>query len=641
MPYIDIQNQDYVNTLYLYTIGLKNGRYDTIDTDGIKESYSNNASDLHSFDKLIQRFNENIQKIYSSDIASDSLKISEYYYNTYNTYRKFITYDSSLLKLNESTITQHVMNDNAYNLNMDSSTNIYNLYDFKGIALNYYYPLNGRIATLEDIFAEYFYDYIVAIDMQNEAENRGYYYFDKSLPYQLQFSYSILSIGSTFENEDGEKETILYDGTTIPTVDDIISERMYIVIQSGKMPPRKIYFTNEYGPTLFLNDDKYNLKYRGQSDKDLYEYILNDNQIFKLCDITRFRSWGYKLSFPDKDNKLNPFLSFNNILSINIGDKITDIIDKLYIRLYTFAILITYGGENTTVASFNIGNNLIDEGITKKNILDHSNIKFNASDFKIPEEAISGNNININSDILNTSFITSSINDTYTFIKDKKMGNVLQPKTTNENTYFAFCVIPAIVIKECSYNLISSSQDTSSDLNIKLTPIPTAQTITIPFKFYQCNLLTEGNVLDHSNDNSQFNNTKFNGIKMYIDDIRNKAAVKIAVSDNITVSNTETVDDPISSVPFNNILQGVQFSGKLEFPDGTNENNAYGLLLSKIPFKDLTTYQMYNIIQVQTPNIKIEMVDVIPGFYTKENEEYLPAFMEYIQPRPVFLKYIE
>ena len=626
MPYIDIQNQDYVNTLYLYTIGLKNGRYDTIDTDGIKESYSNNASDLHSFDKLIQEFNKN---------KEDSSKISKYYYNTYNTYRKFITYDSSLLKLNESTITQHVMNDNAYNLNMDSSTNIYILYDFKGIALNYYYPLNGRIATLEDIFAEYFYDYIVAIDMQNEAENRGYYYFDKSLPYQLQFSYSILPIGSTFENEDGETETILYDGTTIPTVDDIISERMYIVIQSGKMPPRKIYFTNEYGPTLFLNDDKYNLKYRGQSDKDLYEYILKDNQIFKLCDITRFRSWGYKLSFPDKDNDLlNPFLSFNNILSINIGDKITDIIDKLYIRLYTFAILITYGGENTTVASFNIGNNFIEEGITKKNILDHSHIKFKESDFKIPEEAISGNNINIISDILNTSFIKSSINESYTFIDNNKMGDVLQPKTNNEKTYFAFCVIPAIVIKECSYNLISSSQDIKEGLNIKLTPIPTVQTITIPFKFNQCNLLTEHNVLDHSND------TEFDGIKMYIDDIRNKAAVKITVSNNITVSNTETVDDPISSVPFNNILQGVQFSN-IEFPDDTTDKDAYGLLLSEIPFKDLTTYQMYNIIQVQTPNIKIEMVDVIPGFYTKENEEYLPAFMEYIQPRPVFLKYIE
>ena len=631
MPYIDIQNQDYVNTLYLYTIGLKNGRYDTIDTDGIKESYSNNASDLHSFDKLIQEFNKN---------KKDSSKISEYYYNTYNTYRKFITYDSSLLKLNESTITQHVMNDNAYNLNMDSSTNIYNLYDFKGIALNYYYPLNGRIATLEDIFAEYFYDYIVAIDMQNEVENRGYYYFDKSLPYQLQFSYSILPIGSTFENEDGEKETILYDGTTIPTVDDIILERMYIVIHSGKMPPRKIYFTNEYGPTLFLNDDKYNLKYRGQSDKDLYEYILKDNQIFKLCDITRFRSWGYKLSFPnknDKDDRLNPFLSFKTGLDINISDKITNITDKIYIRLYTFAILITYGGENTTVASFNIGNNLIDEGITKKNILDHSNIKFNASDFKIPASSINDNNINVNSDILNTSFITSSINDTYTFIKDKKMGNVLQPKTTNEKTYFAFCVIPAIVINKCSYNLISSFQDNTSELNIKLTPVPTGQTIIIPFKFNQCNLLTKDNVLDHSNDN----NSPFNDTKMYIDEIRNQAAVKITVSDNITISNTETVDDPISSVPFNNILQGVQFSNNLEFPDGTTDKNAYGLLLSKIPFKDLTTYQMYNIIQVQTPKIKIEMVDVIPGFYTKENEEYLPAFMEYIQSRPVFLKYIE
>lgn len=607
MPYIDIQHQDYENTLYLYTIALQNGRYDKIDNEGLTLGYSNNADATHSFDLYIENYNKD---------KDTNDKITKYYYNTYNTYRKFISYDSTLLKLNETDITNKELNKNAYNVNRDSSMNVYNLFDYKGIVLNYFYPINGRMATLEDIFAEYYYDYLVALDQQNEAENRDYYYFDKNLPYQLQFSYTILPIGDTFVNEDGENEYILYDGSTVPTTEDILLGKLYIVIKSGNQEARRIYFNNEYGPSLFLNDDKYNLKYLGLTTDNYYQYILNDNQPFKLCDITRFRSWGWHLTFGIKEevDSSNHFIQLqfpddDSTLSISIDYDGTNNDLEISFRLYTYAMLLTRSDNNIKIHQFVIGN---DPGeITKKNIETADNIKFCVTDFSIVP-----------------SFNNEIWNAVPDFIFDNKntMGNVFLPKTEDEQTDFVFCMYPCLLIKSKSggYNYISTSND-----NI-ITIIPTQSTnaAVIPIKNFSCVLNSEAPTIYPPNT------IKENDISQY-----GKPMAKY--KDGTIIQNSQVKIEDTNTTSIKNILQAQvvsQNAFKLDIPDITLDN-VYGFALTHIPFNDLTDYRMQNIIKLSLPTtITIKVANVEPGFFIKD-DEYIPAFMEYVDEdeEPIFI----
>ena len=609
MPYIDIQNQDYENTLYLYTIGLRNGRYDIIDTKGIDSKYNNNATSVHSFDKIIDAYNNFINpkptNTTTESTISDEEKeqkekenkekeISKYYYNTYNTYRKFITLDSSLLKVNETAVSHSLLNDNMFNVNYDISTNVYNLFDFKGIALNYYYPVNGRMSTLEDIFAEYFYDYIVAIDLQNDAENRGYYYFDKNLPYHLQFSYSIIPIGEKYKTEDDEEsepETILYDGTTVPTVYDIMLGNLYIVIKSGDMPARKIYFNNEYGPSLFINDDKYNIKYLGLTNTDSYRYILNDNQPARLCDITRFRSWGYSLLFPG-DNT-NGFLKYSVKPNYILDGEAPNI--TVTLLLDTFAALITSGTSTRSCINMVIGN---DPGtINKKNIFSTD----------IPIKFYSGQ---------------------FLFDNGFTMGNVLRPKSIDEQTSFIFAMIPYVVI-EGGYSLSSIENKT-----INLTKNSTTAPIKVPLLGQQCKLNIAETILDKTNKETS---------KMYYEG----TSVDIQITGNFenyndAVNKTLATITSDKNTTFNDILNyGRALTLNMfdeEVKQQDKDNNIYGLLLHNIPFQDLTLYNMSNILSLDT-SFTIKISSIEPGFFTKE-EEFLPAYMEYTDDDeiPVFIE---
>lgn len=103
-----------------------------------------------------------------------------------------------------------------------------------------------------------------------------------------------MPIGYEYINYDKEQknkeiedrtETVEYDGTYVPTVQELLSGNLYIVISSGNLDYcRKVYFNNKYMPTLFINDDKL----KSKTD----QYVINDQQPLKLCDIVLYQRLG-------------------------------------------------------------------------------------------------------------------------------------------------------------------------------------------------------------------------------------------------------------------------------------------------------------------------------------------------------------
>ena len=269
----DIVNNEYEKILKTYTNIFDFSRYDRLSYD-----------------------NEN-KKV--ADIASDEHQINNDFYRNYGTYRHDINAEEYTVKENETYFDDNELNDNYYDYDYfqkykdpNNTSKQYNAMQFAGCVLNPVFATNANEASLEDIFVEYGYEYLKALNDSYIAQDdyKGLYFFDNS----SENSYSIMPIGYEYINYDKEQkneeiedrtETVEYDGTYVPTVQELLSGNLYIVISSGNLGYcRKIYFNNKYMPTLFINDDKL----KSKTD----QYVINDQQPLKLCDIMLYQKLG-------------------------------------------------------------------------------------------------------------------------------------------------------------------------------------------------------------------------------------------------------------------------------------------------------------------------------------------------------------
>lgn len=233
-----------------------------------------------------------------ADFKTDQHQMKNNSYRSYGTYRHTLSCDSSLIKINETNYKEDHIINNFYGV--DSSTIIN--FNYPGIILNKNYATNGNESSLEDLFCEYGYAYLNATNMQYKEDNGLNLYFDDDP--SIIGAWEYLPIGSTFREEVLDENNtsiwvtkeVEYDGTYVPTSEEIISGKLYLVIKSGSIEPKKIYLNNKYIPSLFLNDDKfpnneninneiYNITNK-TSNEDLY--IINGQQPLKLCDITLY-----------------------------------------------------------------------------------------------------------------------------------------------------------------------------------------------------------------------------------------------------------------------------------------------------------------------------------------------------------------
>ena len=269
----DIVNNEYEKILKTYTNIFDFSRYDRLSYD-----------------------NEN-KKV--ADIASDEHQVNNDFYRNYGTYRHDINAEEYLVKENETYFDNNELNDYYYDYDHfqkykdpNNTNKTYNAMQFAGCVLNPVFATNANEASLEDIFVEYGYEYLKALNDSYIAQNdyKGLYFFDNS----SENSYSIMPIGYEYINYDKEQknkeiedrtETVEYDGTYVPTVQELLSGNLYIVISSGNLDYcRKVYFNNKYMPTLFINDDKL----KSKTD----QYVINDQQPLKLCDIMLYQRLG-------------------------------------------------------------------------------------------------------------------------------------------------------------------------------------------------------------------------------------------------------------------------------------------------------------------------------------------------------------
>lgn len=269
----DIVNNEYEKILKTYTNIFDFSRYDRLSYD-----------------------NEN-KKV--ADIASDEHQVNNDFYRNYGTYRHDINAEEYLVKENETYFDNNELNDYYYDYDHfqkykdpNNTNKTYNAMQFAGCVLNPVFATNANEASLEDIFVEYGYEYLKALNDSYIAQDdyKGLYFFDNS----SENSYSIMPIGYEYINYDKEQknkeiedrtETVEYDGTYVPTVQELLSGNLYIVISSGNLDYcRKVYFNNKYMPTLFINDDKL----KSKTD----QYVINDQQPLKLCDIMLYQRLG-------------------------------------------------------------------------------------------------------------------------------------------------------------------------------------------------------------------------------------------------------------------------------------------------------------------------------------------------------------
>lgn len=327
---------EYLETLNKYTVLFENCRYDRL-------TYNAGESGI-------------------ADIQYDSNVMNTSYYRSFGTYRHELKSDSSLVRINETYVDEDELIKQYYNYNETKETSKDTLI-FAGIVLAQQYSTNGHDVALEDLFAEYGYDYLQAYDAYLKADpstatDTSSFYFDiQTDENQDTFTpgtYSILKIGETFTNydeldENGKPivEEIIYDGTYHPTVDEIISGKLYIVIQSGSLNPKKVYFNNKYLPTLFINDDK---RYQAKNSEFFIEenYIINGQQGIKLCDIKTYEKLGtllnwvkpfvvaYLYTLRDKLNtKINDDLGTNSTNYISEGGNNINIMSYYLVRYKT------------------------------------------------------------------------------------------------------------------------------------------------------------------------------------------------------------------------------------------------------------------------------------------------------------------
>lgn len=289
----------------------------------ILKTYTN-IFDFSRYDRL----SYDIENKKVADIASDKHQVNNDFYRNYGTYRHDINAEEYLVKENETYFDNNDLNDYYYNYDHfqkykdpNNTDKTYNAMQFAGCVLNPVFATNANEASLEDIFVEYGYEYLKALNDSYIAQDdyKGLYFFDNS----SENSYSIMPIGYEYINYDREQknkeiedrtETVEYDGTYVPTVQELLSGNLYIVISSGNLDYcRKVYFNNKYMPTLFINDDKL----KSKTD----QYVINDQQPLKLCDIVLYQRLGCLIRWES---------IFDIKLTTDFKTKLKSLIKKLY-----------------------------------------------------------------------------------------------------------------------------------------------------------------------------------------------------------------------------------------------------------------------------------------------------------------------
>ena len=289
----------------------------------ILKTYTN-IFDFSRYDRL----SYDIENKKVADIASDEHQVNNDFYRNYGTYRHDINAEEYLVKENETYFDNNELNDYYYNYDHfqkykdpNNTNKTYNAMQFAGCVLNPVFATNANEASLEDIFVEYGYEYLKALNDSYIAQDdyKGLYFFDNS----SENSYSIMPIGYEYINYDKEQknkeiedrtETVEYDGTYVPTVQELLSGNLYIVISSGNLDYcRKVYFNNKYMPTLFINDDKL----KSKTD----QYVINDQQPLKLCDIVLYQRLGCLIKWES---------IFDIKLTTDFKTQLKSLIKKLY-----------------------------------------------------------------------------------------------------------------------------------------------------------------------------------------------------------------------------------------------------------------------------------------------------------------------
>ena len=289
----------------------------------ILKTYTN-IFDFSRYDRL----SYDIENKKVADIASDEHQVNNDFYRNYGTYRHDINAEEYLVKENETYFDNNELNDYYYNYDHfqkykdpNNTNKTYNAMQFAGCVLNPVFATNANEASLEDIFVEYGYEYLKALNDSYIAQDdyKGLYFFDNS----SENSYSIMPIGYEYINYDKEQknkeiedrtETVEYDGTYVPTAQELLSGNLYIVISSGNLDYcRKVYFNNKYMPTLFINDDKL----KSKTD----QYVINDQQPLKLCDIVLYQRLGCLIKWES---------IFDIKLTTDFKTKLKSLIKKLY-----------------------------------------------------------------------------------------------------------------------------------------------------------------------------------------------------------------------------------------------------------------------------------------------------------------------
>ena len=309
----------------------------------ILKTYTN-IFDFSRYDRL----SYDIENKKVADIASDKHQVNNDFYRNYGTYRHDINAEEYLVKENETYFDNNELNDYYYNYDHfqkykdpNNTNKTYNAMQFAGCVLNPVFATNANEASLEDIFVEYGYEYLKALNDSYIAQDdyKGLYFFDNS----NENSYSIMPIGYEYINYDKEQknkeiedrtETVEYDGTYVPTVQELLSGNLYIVISSGNLDYcRKVYFNNKYMPTLFLNDDKL----KSKTD----QYVINDQQPLKLCDIILYQ-------------RLGCLIKWESIFDIKLTKEFKEQISKLISKIYKDVNLSKYANSIFIVPFYNV-----------------------------------------------------------------------------------------------------------------------------------------------------------------------------------------------------------------------------------------------------------------------------------------------
>ena len=309
----------------------------------ILKTYTN-IFDFSRYDRL----SYDIENKKVADIASDEHQVNNDFYRNYGTYRHDINAEEYLVKENETYFDNNELNDYYYDYDHfqkykdpNNTNKTYNAMQFAGCVLNPVFATNANEASLEDIFVEYGYEYLKALNDSYIAQNdyKGLYFFDNS----SENSYSIMPIGYEYINYDKEQknkeiedrtETVEYDGTYVPTAQELLSGNLYIVISSGNLDYcRKVYFNNKYMPTLFINDDKL----KSKTD----QYVINDQQPLKLCDIVLYQ-------------RLGCLIKWESIFDIKLTSKFKEQISKLISKIYKDVNLSKYADSIFIVPFYNV-----------------------------------------------------------------------------------------------------------------------------------------------------------------------------------------------------------------------------------------------------------------------------------------------